>query len=138
MLASAYSVASPEIIFERFDGDLVVLDLATGRYFSFNTTAAALWSGLMSGVPADALVAAGAAAHMVEALLARLSELELVVPVARADGAMLDAETAAVLATLTEAPAVELFDDLADLITADPIHDTDAEAGWPHMRAAAT
>ena len=27
---------------------------------------------------------------------------------------------------------VEVFDDLADLLVADPIHDVDQEAGWPH------
>jgi hypothetical protein len=27
---------------------------------------------------------------------------------------------------------VEMFDDLADLILTDPIHDVDQNAGWPH------
>lgn len=33
-------------------------------------------------------------------------------------------------------PEIEVFDDLAQLILADPIHDVDAEAGWPMRRAA--
>ena len=33
------------------------------------------------------------------------------------------------------APEVESFDDLAELMKADPIHDVDAEFGWPHRPA---
>jgi hypothetical protein len=32
------------------------------------------------------------------------------------------------------APAMEVFDDMADLIKADPIHDVDDVAGWPVRR----
>jgi hypothetical protein len=28
-----------------------------------------------------------------------------------------------------------VFDDLADLLIADPVHDVDEEAGWPHRPA---
>ena len=33
-----------------------------------------------------------------------------------------------------EAPRIEIFDDLAELIFADPIHDVDEQAGWPAPR----
>ena len=36
MMNNCYIVAGPDIVFEKFGGDLVVLDIATGRYFGFN------------------------------------------------------------------------------------------------------
>ena len=40
-----FRVAGPDIVFEEFDGELVVLNLASGRYFGFNAPAAAVWRG---------------------------------------------------------------------------------------------
>ena len=31
-------------------------------------------------------------------------------------------------------PGIEVFDDLAELIFGDPIHDVDEQAGWPTLR----
>ena len=45
-----------------------------------------------------------------------------------ADDAVMAAELAAAEPQFT----VEVFDDLADLLIADPIHDVEATAGWPH------
>jgi hypothetical protein len=33
-----------------------------------------------------------------------------------------------------EPPTLETFEDLAELIAADPVHDVDVEAGWPVLR----
>ena len=49
MMNNCYIVAGPDIVFEKFGGDLVVLDIATGRYFGFNPTAARIWEALMAG-----------------------------------------------------------------------------------------
>jgi hypothetical protein len=35
-----------------------------------------------------------------------------------------------------ESPRIEVFDDLAELISADPIHDVDEQVGWPTPRPA--
>jgi hypothetical protein len=35
-----------------------------------------------------------------------------------------------------ERPQIEIFDDLAELIFADPIHDVDEQVGWPTPRPA--
>jgi hypothetical protein len=32
-------------------------------------------------------------------------------------------------------PVVELYDDLASVILADPIHDVDSQAGWPNVNS---
>jgi hypothetical protein len=45
--------------------------------------------------------------------------------------ATLDPATIEILRASANPPTVEIFDDLADLILADPIHDVEETAGWP-------
>lgn len=141
MLDISYELAGPDIVFERFDGDLVVLNLSTGKYFGLNLVAAVLWDALMTGAPAADLVAAGANAADLQAFLAELAKQGLIKTAAMPRIATLQPETAAALAAalaaLAGAPQIEIFDDLADLILADPIHDVDAQTGWPHLPNAA-
>lgn len=60
----------------------------------------------------------------------RLLELSLVVPRAGAAG-----PSGPIVASWDGAsPQINVFDDLAELIFADPIHDVDEQAGWPTPR----
>ncbi|MBL4929011.1 PqqD family protein [Fuscibacter oryzae] len=123
-------LAGPDIVFEEFDGDLVVLNLSTGRYFGFNPSAAVLWSALAAGVcPAD-LQAHLAPAIDLATFIGALHENALVVEGDEAPTPVTD-DLRAQLAKLTEQPQLEIYDDLSDLIVADPIHDSDAAQGWP-------
>lgn len=126
------AVAGPDIIFEDFDGDLVVLNLKSGQYFGFNPAAAVVWEALMAGAAPSALAEASPDPAAIAPFAQRLLDLELVV-VADAAPADLAPDAAERVAALAEAPQVQVYDDLADLIVADPIHDVDQEAGWPHM-----
>lgn len=133
MLAASYNLPGPDVVFERFDGELVILDLSSGKYFGLNASAGVLWSALMTGVPAEQIVAAGAPADLVERFLVRLLEAGLVAAAPPAAGPALDAGLVEALAGLSGEPGLEVYEDLADLIMADPIHDVDADAGWPHL-----
>ena len=55
MLSEAvFAISSPDIVFEEFDGDLVALDLGSGRYFGFNAPARLVWNALMAkACPSD-------------------------------------------------------------------------------------
>jgi hypothetical protein len=39
----AYAVASRDIVFESFDGEAVVLNLANGKYFGFSDSGSRVW-----------------------------------------------------------------------------------------------
>ncbi len=124
------SLAGPDIVFEEFDGDLVVLNLSTGRYFGFNPSAAVLWSALIAGVcPAD-LQDQLAPGIDLASFIGALHENALVIEASEVPAPMAD-DLRARLGKLTEQPRLEIYDDLSDLIVADPIHDTDAAQGWP-------
>ncbi len=50
--------------------------------------------------------------------------------------APLDSSIREAVTWLLEKPTLEMHDDLADLVIADPIHDSDEAAGWPVRKAA--
>ena len=130
-----YVPRSRDVASEDFDGEFVVLDLASGKYFSLLGGAAIVWRGLMAGHSLDSLctgLPAGSPRRAeVEKLVQALIDGRLIIP-----GAALAAPTAGIAAELAASTGpieVETFDDLADLLVADPIHDVDAETGWPVM-----
>lgn len=135
-LSERYAVASAEIVSESFDGDFVVLDLSCGKYFSFSDSANVIWEAVSSGVaPADLLegasdISAAELESFVEMLVGHGLIAPRQIPASRASAsAYLDR-----LAAATEKPDVAVFDDLADLFMADPIHDVEEAAGWPAVR----
>ena len=128
----SYKVAGPDIVFEQFDGDLVVLNLGTGQYFGFNAAAAAVWTVLMAGIQPGQMIECGQELSSLDSFVERLLALGLVVPDPQGSGTLTDAFRS-LLTTDTSPPTVDTYDDLADLIVADPIHDVDQRIGWPHL-----
>jgi hypothetical protein len=126
----------PDIVAEDFGGEIVVLNLATGRYFSLPGLSAGIWRDLVDGCPPAALIelaapAGPAMAGAVEAVAAGLVAEGLLRP--RSTPATGAAPTS-VFAGTAELPVMESYDDMADLILADPIHDVDENVGWPVKR----
>ncbi len=135
-----YKSAHPDIVFEQFEGEIVVLDLRSGHYYDFSPLAAALWAALMAGASVSVFAAAGLSAERSAAFLARVVDCGLALPdpdqPALAAGDAVTQTLAAALALAGDVdPRIETFDDLADLIQADPIHEVDAQFGWPHRPA---
>jgi len=49
---------SPDVIFRDLDGEAVLLDLASGRYFGLNAVATRVWVQLHGGAAVDGVIAA--------------------------------------------------------------------------------
>ena len=136
-ISSLYAVNGPDVISEDFDGEMVILNLANGRYFGLRGIASQIWSCIGEGHRPNTILASIAAIQpsLVESsksFLAQLVELDLIVERKEDTGA----STASINALWTaETPKIEVFDDLAELLLADPIHDVDEEAGWPTLRS---
>ena len=126
-----YKILEAQISHNRFDDEIIAVNLATGSYFSFHNTAAELWSLLERGpATAETLSAAFAdasagASQEIGVFLARL----------HAEGLLTESAEEPVQLTSGRAyalPVVEQFDELREHLLADIVHDTD-EAGWPHL-----
>ncbi|MCG3267384.1 PqqD family peptide modification chaperone [Yoonia sp. I 8.24] len=116
-----YKLVGPDVVHEEFDGEIVVLNLQTGQYFGLNEAGAALWMAVETGHdPVEVSTKHGAA------FATRLVALGLIV---ESDEVALPAQ----VQDFATAPLIEVYDDLSDLILADPIHDVDEERGWPKV-----
>lgn len=137
MSKRAWIVNTPAVVSEVIDGELVVMNLATGNYFSSSGSGALLWSRLEHGAAAEDLAAelavrfevdADAAQADVERFLAALLAESLV----RESDAAAAANPPAARAAREPyaAPRMDVYSDMRDLLMLDPIHDV-AEDGWP-------
>lgn len=129
-----YAPASPDIAHESFDGDVVVVDLANGKYYSFSQSGSAIWLALAEAAPPADLVAHGAFGDAIPGFVLRLCEHQLIVARPDMAPAPLSSACAERLRNSVEAPDVAVFDDMADLFIADPIHDVDEPSGWPVVK----
>ena len=116
---------------EDFDGETVIINFETGRYFSLGGAATWIWDQLASGARVADLAArapADATREIVDAI-GTLAAEGLVVAAPHASGPV--AEAPAPWST----PSIEIFSDLAELVALDPVHEVNAMMGWPHRAA---
>jgi hypothetical protein len=135
---SLYVINAPDVVAEDFDGQTVILNLSDGRYFSLGGIASPIWNNLVRGCSPQAIFDSVGQQQpdLTEEAARFVGELVgLGLIRGKADAG---SSVAAVISEewSGEAPRIEIFDDLAELIFADPIHDVDEQAGWPAPRPA--
>ena len=139
-----FRVVSPDVMHETIDGEVIVINLVSGNYYSLRGSGADVWSLIQA--PATR-------AEVVEALSSRYdaphSEMESAVggfvDELRAEGLVADtvddAPTGAAAPALSgddqkqpfQVPKLEKYTDLQDLVLLDPVHEV-TETGWPAAR----
>jgi hypothetical protein len=148
-----FRVNTPSVASETIDGEVIMIHLRTGCYYSTDKVGAEIWSRLEKGAPVDQIVDGLAeqyacdptsAEEAVGRFLERLQSEDLVVPEpsvpepsngARAVAAPGSAPGGRAAAPPPlNPPVLQKYEDLQDLLLLDPIHDTDA-AGWPVAKA---
>jgi hypothetical protein len=146
LAANRIKVDPQEVIHETVDGEVILIALQTGCYYSLEGSAAEIWGGLVGGRTCSEVVgelerryaaAPGAIQTAVTELVERLVDERLAVPQGH-DGAPL----AVVPSQQPDAdpvpfppPVVHKFTDMQDFLLVDPIHEVGDE-GWPHAQAA--
>ena len=121
---------SPNLICDDLDGEVIAIDLESGRYYRMTGAARDVWTWVTGGATA-AEVAGGCddpcAADAVTAFVDRLADLSLIRPAAPApDGRRGGPPGPWELTDLD----VEVFSDLEDILGLDPIHEVDPQVGW--------
>jgi hypothetical protein len=137
-----YRANRPQVINETIDGETIMINLATGSYYSLDRVAGEVWALLEASLPVEDIVAELGRRYDgdqddirrgVDDLLQRLAGEELVVP---CDGAEPVPTTPAAPAPAERPPfrlpRLEKFTDMQDLILLDPVHEVDSR-GWPHL-----
>lgn len=135
-LHDGFAIDDREVIHENLEGEAVLVHLGTGHYHSLRGAASAIWDLVVDGRSSAAIVAAmqdrfdgdrariaGETVKLLEDLVAR--GLASRAPARHAEVPPWDGPRIAF-----EAPNLESFEDMQDLLLLDPIHET-GEEGWP-------
>jgi len=149
MIKEKYSqVNSPNVIYEIFDDEVVLINLDSGNYYSIDAVAVNIWERIGTGTKVRGIAEGISQAYQgdrkaieqvvyqfVEELhqegLIRLLDVEEI----RGD---LQPEAESTVADDAqkpefEAPVLARYTDMQDLLLLDPIHEVD-DTGWPNIK----
>jgi hypothetical protein len=138
-MAQRFRVNSPGVIDQSVDGEVLIVNLETGFYYSSDGSGDAMWALLARGATVEEAAEALAAAYdapagdllqATEAFLSQLIQEDLVT----ADGAAAPGAAPSLQPRGAFTPPVlQKYTDMQELLLLDPIHDVDA-TGWPQAR----
>lgn len=141
--SGSFRLNSPQVAHQTLEGETILIHFETGHYFSTNRSAAAVLEALDRGrTPtqigetwaAEGSIAGEQTRAWVDALLVQLLADGLIVPAHAAPAPLAvrgDASLPTPLSFGADAPLVEKYTDLQDLLLLDPIHQVDDKSGWP-------
>lgn len=143
--ATRWGINAPTVVSETVEGETIVVNLASGAYYSLLGSAAQIWSGLLATgslddtvqtLPQSYAAPAELLAQDAASFLEELIKEQLLVPVGEQQ-AWVNALPDEVAPAQNEraayaSPVMEKFDDMQEMLVLDPIHEVSA-AGWPHQ-----
>ncbi len=143
-----FRVNTPDVLHETIDGEVVLVNMKSGAYYSIDKVGATIWdlldAGASTGDITDTLMLQfegdrDEIAASVGRLLRKFADEELVVSDGERNvGAAKDASSEAPQPTSRprfEEPVLQKYTDMQQLLLLDPIHEVD-ETGWPTEKAA--
>lgn len=143
-----FRVNAPDVLHETIDGEVVLVNMKSGAYYSIDNVGATIW---------DILVGGSSANHITEVLTRRFegNRDEIAVSVDRllrkfCEEELIVSDTGPNVNPVTsltpdvpeqehrlhfEEPVLQKYTDMEQLLLLDPIHEVD-ETGWPSEKAA--
>ena len=138
-----YQVNRPDVVMESFGGEVVLVQMKSGNYYSLQGSAPLIWELIERGSSVEEAVDFLLARHSgdeeevrqsVRNLVEELAAESLIVPVTgRPPKASAETPVPEDPGTPFVLPVLERYTDMQELLFLDPIHDVD-ESGWPHRK----
>lgn len=129
-------IAAPQCVAQDFEGEIIVLNLTSGTYYSLRELGAVLWRDLAAGHAVERLAALAAGAlggtQPVVDFAASATEHGLLRPAAASATPTAEPQLAGTLPS-TGGLVFEVHDDMKNLILLDPVHEVDETRGWPNL-----
>lgn len=138
---SRFVIRHKDVTHERLDGEVIAVNLLTGRYYSMTGSAADCWTAIaMTGsvlASAELLRDVYGADAEPERDVARFVSACIEAGLIEESTAQFTQDVVGALPsdyqrTQWLVPRLDEYEDLQDLILVDPVHDTSA-LGWPHV-----
>jgi hypothetical protein len=129
-----YRLNDEEVVSESLDGEVIVVHLQSGTYYSMLGSAADIWGALLGGWSTEEIadrLAQGAVRDSIGAdvtqFVATLAAENLLVPTDNTPSVCrVEFLPCAAYAT----PELQIYTDMQELLLVDPIHEV-TEEGWP-------
>jgi len=121
------------LMHDTIDGETIIIDSVEGRLHVLGGAAPVLWHAATLGADTHRLVDEVADRYGPDASVQALSFVNTLLSqglVTLVDGPAGDTTSLEWPQVFTQ-PRIEQFDDIADILTMDPIHEVDVSRGWP-------
>ncbi len=143
-MSEIFRIASPQITSEIIDGEVMIINLKNGNYYSMSGAGAEIWTGIQKGTSSENLVKILAQVYEAapeiidQGLKSLLQDLQQEELVAINSSGVVDSSLSQGIAITGqrrpfEAPVLNKYTDMQELLLLDPIHDVD-EGGWPRVK----
>jgi hypothetical protein len=116
-----YRINDSRAISETVDGETIIINLENGNYYSLNHAGTIVWDFVIAQKPLDA-----SEKNIVD-FIAFLVNENLILETETAKDAILEK------IILEKLPTIEKYEDMQQMLLADPIHDVEA-VGWPKLK----
>jgi hypothetical protein len=135
-----YKAKSEKVIFEQIDDEIVIVNLENGHFYNLSSSGVVLWQMVQAGCTfkkmmgqLDALFNTDKSVmeNDLELFLRSLIKEKLVVKLDEGETGDYVLKSGEYLEY--EAPTIEVYTDIEELLLLDPIHDID-ETGWPSKK----
>jgi hypothetical protein len=141
---SLFRINTPTVVHETIDDEVVIIDFENGSYYSLDKVGADIWNLIKDGATVSEIVAG--ITHRYEGkhqdiekgvnqLITELQQENLIVSDDAREPERFEKSIRTSLETEKfsfEAPALQKYTDMQELLLLDPIHDVD-ETGWPSI-----
>jgi Coenzyme PQQ synthesis protein D (PqqD) len=147
-LTDRYEPAGMDIVSEEIDGEVIIVNLRNGNYYSLSQSATVVWAGIQEHATLERLQQhlhtrysgeTGSMGRDLAELIQALEAEQLITLHAASESATAvqaptaDAENAGEKEAYRP-PLFERFTDMGDLLLLDPVHEAEDEKGWPHAK----
>jgi hypothetical protein len=139
------------VVHETIDGETILIHLGTGTYYSLDGAGATVWQLLAEGVAHGELAARLGARYEAEPALVEPSVASFVGELLE-EGLLVTGEPGSAAPSAPAAvqdvgnavpaaggafvePVLHKYTDMQEFMLVDPLHDVEADAGWPHVKA---
>ena len=143
-----FQINSPKVVQETIEGEVVIVNLEKGDYYSLLKTGADIWSAIEQGNSTIEIIAEMTERYegdretietAVNSLIAQLKEEEIIISASKNESENpnppeVKTATKNNLKKLPfEDPILSKYTDMEELLALDPIHEVD-EMGWPNAK----
>lgn len=139
-----YFEINPQILHENLEGEVIIINLTSGIYFSMNAVGGYIWALIEKKQSFDVIIKTLAENYQEETLVIQkavqkfVDELEKQGLITRIS--VKPSEPDVIESIIPKnpgnfvAPILEHYQDMQEMLLLDPIHDVDEITGWPHQK----